>query len=395
MAADSTIPTVSGTQPHIAVVGAGAFGGWTALHLLRCGARVSLLDAWGPGNSRASSGGESRIIRASYGTNRIYAKMAARALRLWKDEQERWGRRVFYKTGVLWMAGSDDVYERHSLAVLRELALPCQELGRSELLQRYPQINLEGVRWAILEPESGFLRANLACRCVVDAFAAEGGDYRQSAADAPAVDSDNLRGLKLSDGSVISADHYVFACGPWMGRLFPDVLGRLVRATRQEVFFFGTPAGDPRFDMGQMPVWADHREHFYYGMPAGLGRGFKVADDTRGAEFDPSRGDRVISAEGLKAAREYIAFRFPALAGAPLVESRVCQYENTPDESFILDRHPRAANVWLVCGGSGHGFKHGPALGEMVSRCVLRDQAADPAFSLGRFAAQEKATGSG
>ena len=99
--------------------------------------------------------------------------------------------------------------------------------------------------------------------------------------------------------------------------------------------------------------------------------------------------------EGLKAAREYIAFRFPALAGAPLVESRVCQYENTPDESFILDRHPRAANVWLVCGGSGHGFKHGPALGEMVSRCVLRDQAADPVFSLGRFAAQEKATGSG
>jgi glycine/D-amino acid oxidase-like deaminating enzyme len=179
-----------------------------------------------------------------------------------------------------------------------------------------------------------------------------------------------------------------------MGRVFPEVIGALVRATRQEVFFFGPPAGDQRFDIAQLPVWADHRDHFFYGMPAGLGRGFKVADDTRGAEFDPSSTDRVASAEGLKAAREYVAFRFPGLKGAPLLESRVCQYENTPDENFIVDRHPRAENLWLVCGGSGHGFKHGPALGEMVSRCVLRDEPVDTLFSLARFRERAKTTGS-
>jgi sarcosine oxidase len=384
-----------GGKAHIAVVGAGAFGGWTALHLARSGARVTLLDGWGPGNPRASSGGESRIIRASYGKNHTFAEMAVRALQLWQKEQQRWGRQVFYKTGVLWMAGGDDAYERDSLALLREIGRQCQELGRSELLPRYPQINLEGVRWAIFEPEAGFLRANLACRYVVESMTAEGGEYRQVAAEPLNVDQEIAGGLRLSDGSRLSADRYVFGCGPWMGRLFPELLAGLVRATRQEVFFFGTPPGDQRFDIGQMPVWADHRERFYYGMPAGLGRGFKVADDTRGADFDPSSNDRVISPEGLQAARDYVGFRFPALRGAPLVESRVCQYENTPDESFIIDRHPRAANVWLVCGGSGHGFKHGPAVGEMVSRCVLRDEGADPAFSLARFPAETKTTGSG
>src|SRR4051794_13021465 len=93
------------SKARVAVVGAGAFGGWTALHLLRAGATVTLLDAWGPGNSRSSSGGETRIIRGTYGPNQPYTEMAARSLRLWKDNQERWGCRLFQPAGVLWMAG--------------------------------------------------------------------------------------------------------------------------------------------------------------------------------------------------------------------------------------------------------------------------------------------------
>jgi len=378
---------------RVAVIGAGAFGGWTALYLLRSGAQVTLLDAWGPGNSRASSGGESLVIRGSYGAKKIYTHMAARALLLWKENQARWKRQVFYKAGVLWMAGADDSYERASLAALREVGLKAEELGHGELARRYPQINFEGVPWAIFEKEGGFLVANLACRSVVEEFQAEGGEYREVAAEVPHVET-RLQELKLSDGSSLSVDRYVFACGPWMGRVFPDVIGKLVRATRQEVFFFGPPAGDTRFDFPELPVWADHREHFYYGIPGGLGRGFKAADDTRGPDFDPSSTDRIVTGEGLKAMREYISFRFPALKGAPLVESRVCQYENTPDEDFILDRHPRAENVWLVGGGSGHGFKHGPAMGELVARCVTRDQTADPQFLLARFRERAKSTGS-
>src|SRR5206468_4465317 len=154
-----------------------------------------------------------------------------------------------------------------------------------------------------------------------------------------------LRGIKLSDGTTLGADGFVFACGPWLGRLFPDVIGDRVRATRQEVFFFGTPPGDQRFTEQALPVWADHGRGFIYGIPGNEWRGFKVADDTRGPPFDPTTGERVPTPEGLKAAREYLAFRFPGLKGAPLVEARVCQYENSPDEHFIIDRHPAATNV--------------------------------------------------
>ncbi len=177
----------------------------------------------------------------------------------------------------------------------------------------------------------------------------------------------------------------MFACGPWLGRLFPDVIGDRVRATRQEVFFFGTPPGDQRFTEQALPVWADHGRGFIYGIPGNEWRGFKVADDTRGPAFDPTTGERVPTPEGLKAAREYLAFRFPGLKGAPLVEARVCQYENSPDEHFIIDRHPGAANAWLVGGGSGHGFKHGPAVGELVARLVLTGEAAPAEFRLSRF----------
>ncbi|OLD59450.1 MAG: hypothetical protein AUF60_05530 [Gemmatimonadetes bacterium 13_1_20CM_69_28] len=210
---------------------------------------------------------------------------------------------------------------------------------------------------------------------------AAGGAYRQVAVQPPAPGGV----VRCSDGSELAGDAYVFACGPWLGKLFPDVIGDRVRATRQEVFFFGTPPGDARFTEEALPVWADHANHFMYGIPGNEWRGFKVADDARGPVFDPTAGERLPSPEALRSARDYLAFRFPALKDAPLLEARVCQYENSPDEHFIVDRHPRADNVWLVGGGSGHGFKHGPAVGELVAGLVLDGHAPDPQFRLDRF----------
>ena len=373
-------------QPHVVVVGAGAFGGWTALHLLRRGARVTLLDAWGPGNARASSGGETRVIRATYGPRGIYTRMAARALQLWKEHEQRWSRTLYHGIGVLWLAEDDDQYERASLPLLKEAGVRFEQLSGRETAQRYPQINCERVRWAIFEPDGGYLTARRACATVLEGFLAEGGAYRQLAVAPPTPAAGALGNVTLSDGTTLGADSFVFACGPWLGRLFPDVIGDRVHATRQEVFFFGTPPGDRRFGEDALPVWADHGAHFLYGIPGNEWRGFKVADDTRGPPFDPTVGERVPSPETLQAARDYIAFRFPALRGAPLLEARVCQYENSPDEHFIIDRHPAAANVWLVGGGSGHGFKHGPAVGELVAQLVLTAGAPDPQFRLSRFA---------
>jgi len=373
-------------QRHVVVVGAGAFGGWTALHLRRRGARVTLVDAWGPGNSRASSGGETRVIRATYGPRGIYTHLTARALQLWKENERRWQRKLYHPIGVLWLVENDETYEKAALPVLKEAGLAFEELSGAQTARRYPQINCEQVRWAIFEQDAGYLTARRACAAVLEGFLAEGGEYRQLAVEAgPQPSGGELRGIKLSDGSTVAADAFVFACGPWLGQLFPDVIGDRVRATRQEVFFFGTPPGDVRFTEQALPVWADHGRGFIYGIPGNEWRGFKVADDTRGPPFDPTSGERVPTPEVLKAAREYLAFRFPGLKGAPLVEARVCQYENSPDEHFIIDRHPAAANVWLAGGGSGHGFKHGPAVGELVAKLVLTGEAAPPEFRLSRF----------
>ncbi len=375
-------------KTHVVVIGAGAFGGWTALYLLRRDVRVTLVDAWGPGNSRASSGGETRVIRGTYGPNQLYTKIAARAMQLWKENEGRWNLKLLHQIGVLWMvtAGKDnDQFERGSLPALREAGLSYQELSVQEMASRWPQINLEAVHWGIYEPEGGFLTARVACQAVLDGFLAEGGEYKQLAVVPRNLDDGKWEGLSLSDGTTLRADQYVFACGPWLGKLFPETIGNRIRATRQEVFFFGPPAGDQRFSEIGLPVWADHRDKFMYGIPGNQGRGFKIADDTRGPEFDPTFGDRTVSAEGLKSVRDYIAFRFPALKDAPLLESRVCQYENSPDNNFIIDHHPKHETVWLLGGGSGHGFKHGPALGEIVAELVLEHKDPDVLFRLGRF----------
>jgi glycine/D-amino acid oxidase-like deaminating enzyme len=370
---------------HVAVIGAGAFGGWTALYLLRGGAQVTLVDAWGPGNSRSSSGGETRIIRGAYGPDQPYSKLAARALELWKQHEAQWKRKFFFPIGVLWMVEGDGAFERASLPYLRDAGIPFEQLGVAELARRWPQINFENVEWGIYEPQSGYLLARASAQAVVEQFVAEGGEYRQAPVAATGLESGECKSLTLLDGSSVAADHYVFACGPWLGKLFPRTVGPHFVSTRQEVFFFGTPAADPRYDEGNLPVWADHGDHFMYGIPGNQGRGFKVADDTRGPEFDPTLGERVVSDDGLTAARRYLGHRFPGMKNAPLLESRVCQYENTTDHNFIMDRHPDNASVWLVGGGSGHGFKHGPALGQMVAGLVLKDETAEAVYHLARF----------
>jgi len=375
---------------HVAVVGAGAFGGWTALALLRRGARVTLLDAWGPGNARASSGGESRVIRGMYGPDRVYTEWVARAFAIWEESGERWGERLYRETGALWMFAGDDAYARASLPLLHDAGLPAAEISLAEARRRFPQVDFAGVSSVYVEERAGYLAARRACRAVARAVAAEGGEVRTLRAEPGEIEGGAMSPLRLADGSHLSADTYVFACGPWLGRLFPDVVGDRVRPTRQEVFFFGPPAGDRRFDDDRCPVWIDFGERIFYGIPGNEDRGFKVADDTRGPELDPTTAERAPTSERLADARALLVRRFPAMAGAPLVESRVCQYENTPDGHLLLDRHPHAANVWLAGGGSGHGFKLAPVAGERLAQWVLGAGEPPAQLRLDRLAASPR-----
>jgi sarcosine oxidase len=390
--AASTLGSKQATRAamRIAVVGAGAFGGWTALHLLRSGAKVTLVDAWGPGNSRASSGGETRVIRHGYGRNRVYVESVLRALELWRENQAKWGLQLLHPVGVLWMAGEDDAFERASVPLMEEVGARFDELTTKELSRRFPQLNVEGVRWAMLEHDAGYLLARRGCAAVLDAFVAEGGTFRQAAVKPASEGEGTLRALSLTDGSAVEADQYVFACGPWLGRLFPEALGELIHPTRQEVYYFGPPPGEGRYDEDRFPCWMSPAPSVpdgpvYYGIPGNQYRGFKIANDARGPAFDPTTGDRTPTPAGIEAARAYVGYRFPGLGNAPLVEARVCQYEQITDGNFILDRHPKLDNVWIAGGGSGHGYKHGPAVGERVTALVLGKAKVDPFFSFSRF----------
>jgi sarcosine oxidase len=368
----------------VAVIGAGVFGAWTAYQLQRAGATVALIDAYGPGNTRASSGGESRIIRMCYGPDDLYTRSSSRSLEIWKqlfDEQNnKVLERLFYPTKVLLLAREGDSYAEATLATLTSNKIQFEQLDRDELSTRYPQLEPGENTWGILEPESGVLMARLAVKRVVAEAQRIGVKYFEDRVEAP-ESVDRLGSIKATSGRTINAANFVFACGPWLPKMFPELLGDLIHVTRQEVFFFGVPADDHRFDYHSLPTWIDFGD-LVYSMPNLDGRGLKIAIDAHGPDFDPDTGERAPTAAGMQAVREYLATRLPALKDAPILESRVCQYENTSNGDFLIDRHPDFQNVWLVGGGSGHGFKHGPVVGEYVAGLISQTAEVEPRFGL-------------
>lgn len=387
-AAASVLPqglNAQSTRPsRIAVIGAGVFGAWTAFKLLQAGHRVTLIDAWGPAHARASSGGESRMTRAVYGPDEVYTRMAMDSLPDWRLLSEGSGLPIFHPCGVLFFFGAPHAYASSAMAVHRRLGLSTRRLDRAEMTRRFPGIDFTGVEFGLFESEFGVLMARRAVQTLVSGLIEGGGEYLSARVVPPAPGTGRVDRLRTEGGGMILADQFVFAAGPWLPRLFPDILEGRIRATRQEVFFFRPPAGDTRFLPSAMPGWADFNGgELFYGMPDLEARGFKIAFDPHGPEVDPDQGDRTPSPEMLDRVRDYMARRFPAMAGAPLNEVRVCQYENSSNGDFLIDRHPRWSNVVLVGGGSGHGFKHGPAVGHYAAELTLgRLATPEPRFSL-------------
>lgn len=368
------------------VVGAGVFGAWTALHLRRRGHSVTLVDAYGPGNSRSSSGGETRIIRMGYGADALYTRSAIRSLSMWK---ELFGGTappaadvgLFVNCGMLWLGTNGDAYSEGIAATLAAHGIAHERLTPDDLRRRFPHFSVANVDFAIYEPGSGVLLARRAVAAVFDACLREGVEFVSDAVVPPAANSSRLAELRSARGETLPGSTFVFACGPWLPKLFPDLLARRIFPTRQEVFFFGVPAGLRGFTSSAMPAWL-HRTEEIYGLPDIENRGVKIACDFHGPAFDPDSGVRVVTEEGLRQAREYVARRLPELRDAPVLETRVCQYENTSSGDFLLDRHPQWENVWLAGGGSGHGFKHGPVIGEYLAGRMLDNLPAEPRYSL-------------
>jgi glycine/D-amino acid oxidase-like deaminating enzyme len=352
------------------VVGAGAFGSWTALRLRESGRSVVLVDAFGAGNPKSSSGGASRVIRMGYGADEIYTRWAMRSLAAWKRLPD-----LFQHTGVLWTARRGHPHGEGSLATFRKLGVPHEALSAEDVSRRYPALHFEEDIIGILEPESGALLANRAVQAVTREAARAGAEVIEGRVVPPA-ESGRLGRIATEGGRTIEGETFVFACGPWLPTLFPQAIGRRIRVTRQAIFYFDAPRLE-------MPVWIDFTDpRGGYTIPPLAGKSFKLALDQHGAPFDPDSGSRAVTAEETAAARAFLAERFPALRDAPVIETEVCQYESTSSGDFLLDRHPAMPNVWLVGGGSGHGFKHGPAVGEYVT-AVIRGTEPEARFSWG------------
>jgi glycine/D-amino acid oxidase-like deaminating enzyme len=281
---------------------------------------------------------------------------------------------------VLWLAAAGDPRAAQSLDVLVRNHVRHEVLDGEVLAHRYPQIAVPTGGWGLLEPDSGALLARRAVQALVAACGEAGVDLRIDTV-LPVAGDAHLEALRTASGEPVRASRYVFACGPWLGRVLPDVLGQRLFPTRQEVFYFGAAPGDTRFAAPALPVWLDSARD-YYGLPDLDGRGFKLAHDAHGGPCDPDTQDRAPTPARIAHARDFLAARFPALAQAPLLGAEVCQYENTANGDLVLDRHPAIANAWIAGGGSGHGFKHGPAAGAYLAARMLDDGPVEPRFGL-------------
>ena len=350
---------------EFAVIGAGVFGAWLARALHRRGRRVLLIDQYGPANNRASSGGETRILRMGYGAKEIYTRWSWQALQLYKEFYATTDPTLLQTTGILWLSRPGHQAALDTLQTFANCAIPHAVLTAGEITERFPQFQVPPEYWAIWEPDAAGLLARRGVQTVVRQTIAEGLTYRQQQFTEP-------------NGE---AETYIYACGPWLPKLFPHLLADIIRPTRQEVLYFGATPGDRTWHAPAMPCWIDSA-HGLYGIPDIESRGFKIAIDTHGPVIDPDTENRSVPEQTVEKVRAYLAQRFPKIKDAPLLQAEVCQYENTASGDYLIDRHPQNDNVWLLGGGSGHGYKHGPVIGEYVADALTNNAPIDPIFSL-------------
>lgn len=369
-------PAVVEERPDVVVVGAGAFGGWTALHLQQMGARVLLVDKYGPANSRATSGGETRGVRTSYGDRPHglqWARWGKEAIRRWREWDRRWGEqqlpRLFFPTGDLIFRAEIGSFVENSMEAWDELGAPYELLDPDEVSRRWSVFDTEGIDAVLYEPDAGVVRARRAMESVAEVFLQGGGDLWIGRADPVDRAGGRLERLRLTPGEPLSAGQYVFACGPWLPKVFPEVMGARLSIPIGHTYYFGPPDDDPRWIFPHLPSW---NFRGVTGWPAlDLDhRGFRVRTGGR-PEQDPDESQRTVDPEFHDRPRELLAERFPELEGAPILETRACHYELSPTRNFIIDRHPEMENVWIVGGGSAEAFKFGPVSGEYVARRVL------------------------
>lgn len=372
-----TRPSQSGRD--VVVIGAGAFGGWTAYYLRQMGAGVTLIDAYGPGNSRATSGDETRGVRTSYGTHpqaELWMGWANQAIDRWQRFDDEWGKamklRLFFTTGDLIMREKPEPVIDKNKELWTKLGIPFEVLKVDDVAARYPVIDLKKITQVLYEPRAGVVRARRACEVVAETLRQDGGEVALGYASPGAREGRRLLSIEtVAPAQTYRADTFVFALGPWFPKLFPDLMGPRIRTPLGHVHYFGTPPRDDRFTFPNLPSYNFPGVTGWPALPPD-NRGFRVR--LRGDRLmDPDASPRAFERKKDKDARKLLRQRFPMLKDAPLLETRACHYEFSLSRNFIIDRHPDLDNVWLAGGGSAEGFKFGPVVGEYIAKRVMGD----------------------
>jgi sarcosine oxidase len=409
------------SSANVVVIGAGAFGGWTALNLQRMGARVTLVDMFGPGNSRSTSGDETRGVRSSYGDRphgELWMRWARQAMTRWKNWDAEYAKplkmQVFFQTGDIILRSDWEPFLTQTKAWWEKNAVPHEVLSVDEVRKRWPHIQANDIKVVLYEPDAGVVRARRATESVAEVFRYEGGRVIIGRVVPPVPGSFDGNSVKLTNGDTISGDAFVFAVGPWLGKTFALMQNR-IRTPLGTVFYYGTPVGDQRFTFPNMPSWNFAGTTGWPALPVD-NRGFRVrggggggrntaaaanaAGNTSSApsgnpatpaappataapaspptstgnETDPDLSVRWVDPDRVQRSRQFVTDRFPDLKDVPLLETRACHYESTSSRNFVIDRHPDLPNVWIAGGGNAEGFKQGPMIGEYVAKRVLGDE---------------------
>jgi glycine/D-amino acid oxidase-like deaminating enzyme len=400
---------------HVVVLGAGVWGSFTALELRRRGHRVTVVDAYGPGNSRSTSGDETRGIRSSYGdrgpAGLLWTRWAHEAIARWTqfdaEHARTFGTRFFERTGDIILRTQDELFLQKTREHWTTLGVPFEQIDGAEVMKRWPVINADDTTVALYEPGAGVARARASTQAAAALAQRAGATFITARATLGAVTNGRLEGLVLADGRTVKGDQYVLCVGPWFRMLLPELMLPRTRVPIGHVCYFATPPGDERFTAPNIPSWNIPGVTGWPSLAVDA-RGFRV----RGAlpppppppgepppapppplppdpaQQDPDRSSRVTSQDRIDGARRVLARRFPVLADAPLNETRACHYEISVSSDFLIDRLPGADNCWMAGLGQAEGFKFAPVVSRYIADRVegrAGDDALAKAFALPAF----------
>lgn len=349
----------------VVIVGAGVMGSATAYWLSRAGKRVALLDKYSPGHVRASSADESRMVRYQYRGQTLYTEMVAAAVELWKEFDRRMGTSFYREQGALALqARPDNAPFMEGYEGLLDLGYEPRWLDRGEVRRRYPQFTNVDSGY-LLEGLGGYVAAGPVTQALAQAAADLGADLQigVEVTELQATGGRTARAV-ARDGRAFEAEVFVIAAGSWTPKLLPKSLIP-IRSTAERLHYL-TPPDTDAYSYPRLPPFFVMDTNFY-GFPVHWRGCVKVADDTIGATFDPDRDREHEDPEALAKLRAFLRRHMPDLSEAEVVYSKTCTYSMTPDTDFVIDHLPDMENAIVAAGFSGHGFKFGILIGQILA----------------------------